>query len=605
MRRPVFLVFVVAADILSFVYHGLAQPPDTLWSRTFGGDSWEECHSVQQTSDGGYIMAGVTGSFGAGDFDFWLVKTNECGDSLWSQTYGGYDWDQSASVQQTSDGGYVVAGFTQSYGEPWGDIFLVKTNAIGDQVWSRTYGGDAEDGCKSVRQTPDGGYILGGLTQSFGAGGCDFWLVKTDEEGGSLWNGTFGGSGHDVCLSMEQTSDDGYILAGYTESFGAGLRDFWMVKTNADGDSLWSRTFGGSGYDVCEAVQQTSDGGYILAGCTESFGVGSYDIWLVKTNANGDSLWSRTFGGNDYDWCYSVQQTSDGGYILAGYTGSFGAGLSDSWLVKTDANGDSLWSRTFGGSDVDHCFSVHQTPDGGYILAGQTTSFGAGNRDFWLVKTTHDGLPSIASITDVGNDQGRQVRIRWHRCVYDGGLPSYTITNYNIYRRIDQYLIGGDKKAGHESLDWPPGEWEYIMTVPAEGEANYATIVPTLADSTSDGVYWSVFFVRAKTPDPLVHFSSEPDSGYSIDNLPPDETLLTAMVQTSPHTILLRWQEVTTGGDGQPEQGDIWYHVYGSTDPMFAPSPENLLTVTQSLEFMHEVGANQKYFYIIQASDDH
>jgi len=596
MRRILTVMFLFVVPMLAF-----AQPPDSLWSRTFGGSSVDECYAIQQTADGGYILGGQTYSFGAGDYDFWLVKADECGDSLWSQTYGGTDGDQCASVQQISDGGYILAGSTQSYGEPWGDLFLVKTNAIGDQLWSRTYGGGAEDGCRSVRQTPDSGYILGGFTRSFGAGGYDFWLVKTDEEGGDLWSRTFGGSGEDVCYSMQQTSDDGYILAGFTDSFGAGLRDFWLVKTNAGGDSLWSRTFGGSGDDECFTVQQTSDDGYILAGYTESFGAGSCDFWLVKTNADGDSLWSRTFGGNDYDFCFSIQQTSEGGYILAGFTSSFGAGFYDSWLVKTDSFGDSLWSRTFGGSELDECFSVQQTSDGGYIMAGATYSFGAGNHDFWLVRA----MPFwITSITDVGNDQGRRARIRWHRCVYDGDLPDYVITGYNIYRRIDEYLFG-DRKDGHSGLDWPPGEWEYIMTVPAEGEANYATVVPTLADSTSDGVYWSVFFVRAKTPDPLVHFSSEPDSGYSIDNLPPDVTLMTAMVPETPGLVRLQWQPVVTGGGGQPEQGDVWYRVYGSTEPMFTPAPENLLTVTQELEFEHEIGMNDKYFYIIQASDDH
>jgi hypothetical protein len=581
-----------------------AQPPDSLWSRTFGGTSVDECYALQQTADGGYILGGKTLSFGAGDYDVWLVKASECGDSLWSQTYGGTSWDRCASIQQTSDGGYILGGETASFGSGSYDFWLVKTNDIGDQVWSRTYGGDDMDGCESVRQTPDGGYILGGYTRSFGAGGYDFWLVKTDEEGGGLWDRTFGGNGEEGCNSVRQTSDNGYILVGFTYSFGAGLRDFWLVKTNANGDSLWSRTFGGSGQDDCYSVQQTSDGGYILAGYTESFGAGSMDFWLVKTNADGDSLWSRTFGGNDYDWCNSVQQTSDGGYILGGLTGSFGAGFYDSWLVKTNADGDSLWSRTFGGSEVDECFSAQRTADGGYILAGHTFSFGAGGQDFWLVRTGFIS-PSIVSITDVGNDQGRQARIRWYRSAYDDVCTAdHTITGYNIYRRIDEYLFG-DRKDGHSGLDWPPGEWEYIMTAPAEGEANYATIVPTLADSTSDGVYWSVFFVRAKTPDPLVHFSSEPDSGYSIDNLPPDVTVMTAMIPEAPGYVRLQWQPVVTGGGGQPEQGDIWYRIYGSTDPMFTPDPGNFLGTTQALEFEHEIGVNDKYFYIIQASDDH
>ncbi|MFH1010760.1 MAG: hypothetical protein V1784_05950, partial [bacterium] len=169
---------------------------------------------------------------------------------------------------------------------------------------------------------------------------------------------------------------------------------------------------------------------------------------------------------------------------------------------------------------------------------------------------------------------------------------------------IDQYFFDNGK-AGHSGLDWPPGEWEFIITVPAFEEETYAAICPTLADSTSNGIYWSTFFIRAGTSDPGTYFDSEPDSGYSIDNLPPDETMVTAMAQPSPGYVHLQWQEVMTGGGGHPEQGDIWYHVYGSLDPMFTPGAGNLLGVTQSLEFTHEVGTNQKYFYIIQASDDH
>ncbi len=151
----------------------------------------------------------------------------------------------------------------------------------------------------------------------------------------------------------------------------------------------------------------------------------------------------------------------------------------------------------------------------------------------------------------------------------------------------------------------PPGEWEFILTAPAGGEEQYAAIAQTLADSTSEGIYWSVFFIRAHTPDPLIHFDSEPDSGYSIDNLPPDQTTLTALFQVSPSVVLLRWDEITTGGGGQPEQGDIWYRIYGSTDPSFIPSPSNLLTVTQDLEFLHDVSSYSSFFYKIQVSDDH
>ena len=269
------------------------------------------------------------------------------------------------------------------------------------------------------------------------------------------------------------------------------------------------------------------------------------------------------------------------------------------------AQSSGPWTSTFGGSDNDVCYSVQQTSDGGYIFGGHTGSYGAGGYDIWLVKGGPTISPVITSITDVGNDQGRQARIRWDRCIYDGLWTDYTIESYSIYRKIDPSLLADDGKTGHSGLDWPPGDWELISTVPAYEESTYAVICSTLADSSSEGINWFTFFIRAETAAPETFFDSEPDSGYSVDNLPPDVTLMTAMVQTSPDTIRLQWQAVTTGGGGQPEQGGVWYRVYGSTDPMFTPAPENLLIVTQSLEFLHNTGATDKFFYIIQVSDDH
>jgi hypothetical protein len=243
------------------------------------------------------------------------------------------------------------------------------------------YEGNSGDICHSILQVADGGYVLGGAI------GCDFGLMKTDANGNIQWSRTFGGGEDDWCTSIVQTTDNGYFLAGYTQSFGAGNGDFWLVKTNANGDSLWSRTYGGSGIDYCCSIQRTTDSGFVLSGWTSSFGAGNSDFWLVKIDANGDSLWSRTFGGTNRDDRSYVRQTSDGGYILAGSTWSFGSGNSDFWLVKTDENGNRLWSRSFGGSNEDWCNSLQQTADSGYILAGDTWSFGSGNDDFWIVKT--------------------------------------------------------------------------------------------------------------------------------------------------------------------------------------------------------------------------
>jgi uncharacterized delta-60 repeat protein len=376
--------------LLACVQASFAQPPETLWTRTYGGIEAERCWSVRQTSDGGYIVAGFTESFGAGDKDFYLVKTNSQSEPLWTRTYGGGYWDNAYSVQQTADGGYIVAGYTNSFGAGSWDFYLVKTNSLGDPLWTRTYGGSHFDEASSVQQTADGGYIVAGVTYSFGAGTpgyTNMYLVKTDSLGDTLWTRTYGGSHYDWANSVQQTADGGYIVAGYTWSFCADSGDFYLVKTNSLGDTLWTRTYGGSGGDYAYSVQQTADGGYIVAGTTESFGAGGWDFYLVKTNSLGDALWTRTYGGSSHDEASSVQQTADGGYIVAGFTYSFGAGGWDFYLVKTNSLGDTLWTRTYGGSDLDMAYSVQQTADGGYIVAGGTWSFGAGVSDFYLIKT--------------------------------------------------------------------------------------------------------------------------------------------------------------------------------------------------------------------------
>ena len=281
-----------------------------------------------------------------------------------------------------------------SFGAGKADVYLIKTNALGDTQWTRTYGGADIDEGFSVQQTSDGGYIVAGLTWSFSAGLQDVYLIKTNASGDTQWTRNYGGTVNDWGYSVQQTSDGGYIVTGWTGSFGAGSADIYLIKTNASGDTLWTRTYGGAQYDEGNSVQQTSDGGYIVAGYTYSFGAGSYDVYLIKTNASGDTQWTRTYGGTNDDEGFSARQTTDGGYIVAGYTGSFGAG-GDVYLIKTNASGDTQWTRTYGGTGGDEGYWVRQTSDGGYIVAGWTGSFGAGNYDVYLVKT--DSLGNVAA----------------------------------------------------------------------------------------------------------------------------------------------------------------------------------------------------------------
>jgi hypothetical protein len=360
------------------------------FAKTYGGTYDDRAFSVQQTSDGGYIVAGRTYSFGAGNGDAFLLKTDANGNIIWAKTYGGAYDDYALSVQQTSDGGYIVAGYTASFGVG-GDVLLIKTDAFGNLQWAKTYGGTISDWAESVQQTSDGGYILAGTTISFGAGDDDIFLIKTDANGNVQWAKTYGGTYSDYAYSVQQTFDGGYIVAGVTVSFGAGWPDVFLIKTDANGDTVWAKTYGGTNYDDAFSVQQTFDGGYIVAGRTWSFGAGWPDVFLIKTDAFGNLQWAKTYGGTGQDGALSVQQTSDGGYIVAGYTASFGAGSFDVFLIKTDANGDTIWDKTYGGTNSDNALHVQRTSDGGYIVAGFTYSFGAGSADIFLIKTDANG----------------------------------------------------------------------------------------------------------------------------------------------------------------------------------------------------------------------
>jgi len=411
------------------------------WERTYGGTGDDYGYSVQQTTDGGYIVAGYNGAR-----DVWLIKTDSSGDTLWTRTYGGTGGDYGWSLQQTSDGGYIIAGLTASFGNG-NQVYLVKTDASGDTLWTKAYGGTDSYG-KSVQQTLDGGYIVAGYSRSVVGDSFQVYLVKTDSFGDTLWTRTYGGSNNDYGYSVRQTSDGGYIIAGETDSFGAGSSDVYLIKTDASGDTLWTRTYGGTSWDRGYSVQKTSDGGYIITGSTVVAGHGY--VWLIKTNASGDTLWTRTYG---VGYGYSVRQTSDGGYIIAGFT--VGVGVEDVYLIKTNATGDTLWTRTYGGTWYDYGRSVQQTSDGGYIIAGYTDSFGAGGYDVYLIKTDVNGNVGVEE--EKGRGQKLEVSIKAIPNPFTSftTVPGHSSDRFTLYdisgRRVGTYLgnrIGEGLAAG-------------------------------------------------------------------------------------------------------------------------------------------------------------
>ncbi|MCK4233327.1 hypothetical protein KAX75_02795 [candidate division WOR-3 bacterium] len=384
------ILTIVLFSIFLLVLNLSAQGPDTLWVRKYGGLDMDEAHSVQQTSDGGYIIVGMTKPFGVvKTLNVYLIKTDANGDTIWTKMYGGSNYDAGYSVQQTTDGGYIIAGMTSSFGVDSGDVYLIKTNSFGDTLWTKTYGGVNFDCGYSVQQTSDGGYIIAGRTGSFGAGNDDVYLIKTDTNGDTLWTKTYGGQGRDIGYSVQQTSDGGYIVAGYTESFGPGYCNVYLLKTDSLGSLTWSNFYGGQGTDYARSVCETSDGKYVVVG-TKS-GSSSYEVYLIKTYSNGDTVWTKTYGDIRTDYGYSVQETVDGGYIIAGMSYVYGSNTQhDVYLVRTDKNGDTLWTETYGEEGWQEAHSVRETSDGGYIAAGITFIHGIENMDFYVVKTAPD-----------------------------------------------------------------------------------------------------------------------------------------------------------------------------------------------------------------------
>jgi uncharacterized delta-60 repeat protein len=370
---------------------GSSPPTDTCWAKAYGGSGDDNAYSIGETPDKGFIVAGNTWLSVDSSFDTWVLKLNSSGSVVWQKTYGGSQDDGACCIQQTSDGGYVVAGHTYSFGAGSDDVWILKLNSSGSVEWQKSYGGgDGWDRAYSLQQTSDGGYMVAGSTGSFGAGYVDVWVLKLDSNGSVVWQKAYGGSDLDCAYSVQQTSDGGCIVAGGTNSTGAGGCDLWVLKLDSDGSVVWQKAYGGSDYDQANSVQQTSDGGYMVAGGTLSFGAGSGDVWVLKLDSDGSVVWQKAYGDSSIDWANSVQHTSDGGYMVAGSTYSSGTG-TDLWVLKLNSDGSVDWQKAYGGSDYDDAYSLQQTSDGGYIFAGGTRSFGAGGCDLWVLKMDSSG----------------------------------------------------------------------------------------------------------------------------------------------------------------------------------------------------------------------
>ena len=361
---------------------------------TFGGSDDEDAKAIIATTDGNFILLGYTSSKGAGSSDMWAVKIDEKGSRIWDKTYGGSSIEQGNAITRTKDNGFILAGSTMSYGEGSNDMWVVKINNSGDTAWTKTFGGSSNDAAYAIAPTKDSSnFIITGYTDNKGIGDRDVWAVKIDEQGNKVWDKTFGGSEDDEAYAIAPTKDDGFILAGLTSSKGAGNNDMYAVKIDKDGLEIWEKTFGSSLNDEGRAIIATTDDNFIIAGyaVTEDKEV-TQDMYAVKINKDGVIQWTFNPGEGNISLANAITATADGNFVLAGYTRSQ---ITADWNAKmikiNDAGNKSLFNKTYGGSKHNQAHAITTTVDGGYIIAGFTESKGAGGKDMWALKIDKDG----------------------------------------------------------------------------------------------------------------------------------------------------------------------------------------------------------------------
>lgn len=324
---------------------------DTLWAKTYGSKveteafksvtgSGNEAFDLLQTNDDGFLFIGERHEIVGGQSDVYAVKTDKDGQLLWGKVYGGPQDDYGYAVTQTEDNGFIIAGFTESFGAGIRDLYLIKIDSAGELLWTKTFGGTSIDSAFSMQETSDGGIIITGFTFSF-SDSSDIYVLRCDANGDILWQKTYGGASNEIGYSIIETLDGGYIICGETESFGAGTKDAYLVKVDVDGILEWSKTYGAENFESGNSIIQVPNGDYIFAGYTRSFGEGGQDIFVVRTDQLGNLIWTKTYGGSFDDAANSILATTDNAFIVTGFSKSFGSGFSDVYLVKTNGNGNT------------------------------------------------------------------------------------------------------------------------------------------------------------------------------------------------------------------------------------------------------------------------
>lgn len=440
----------------------IGQAQGLIWSKNYGGKLNESGSDIVKVPGGGYLALGSTFSFGSGDHDVYALRLDEFGDTLWSKTYGGAGTDYGYGVHTTTDGGFVTVGMTRSTGAGKGDLFLTRLDSLGAELWSKTFGGAERDEGWSVRQTPDGGFIIAGVTGSFGAGQEDFYLVKTSSTGALQWQKTFGGVKGDWANAVRVTTDSGYIVIGTTSSFGEGYSSVLVIRLGPAGDVIWTNTYGGAKSELGASIQQTSDGGFILTGATASFSQDFNDVYVAKIDGSGTLLWENNYGGAFDERGYAIVELPDGGYIVSATTETFGLGKIDVYLLRLDSSGWMIWSNTYGGAESDFCRSMILDDNRNVVLLGHTYTFSSGGSDMYLIKAEADIATDVQIISDPALPDGFALGQNYPNPFNPEtnipfSIPRATtvkLTAFNILGQEVATLFDGKISAGQHIINW-------------------------------------------------------------------------------------------------------------------------------------------------------
>jgi len=372
------------------------------WAKAYGGSGDDTATAVAIAENGDIIVAGYTYSFGAGSADFWVIRLDENGNVKWQKAYGGSGDDTATAVAIAENGDIIVAGWTSSFGAGGDDFWILRLDENGNIKWQKAYGGGSDDRAMAVAIAGNGDIIVTGRTSSFGAGNYDFWILRLDENGNIKWQKAYGGSGYEKAEAVAIAENGDIIVTGRTSSFGAGSDDFWILRLDENGNIKWQKAYGGSGYELPATVAIAENGDIVVAGWTDSFGAGNEDLWIIRLDGDGNIKWQKAYGGSGYEEAEAVAIAGNGDIIVVGWTDSFGTGNEAFWVLRLDENGNIKWQKAYGGSDSDGAEAVAIAGNGDIIVVGWTYTFGAGDYDFLVLSLDENGNISAGtlSVTD-------------------------------------------------------------------------------------------------------------------------------------------------------------------------------------------------------------